>query len=415
MPFPWYGGSWEASQVVNHMTLRLGKAHQFLVGVYTRVSLDISLTVNPGGTDPQLDVANPDGLGQQSTDAGTVPNLKWPFSLSKTKIFPGGWTRTQDVNDLPQSKDIAAAQQHLRRGALRELHWHKVAEWGFVYSGSVLISAVDADGNYQLQQLGFGDIWYFPKGVAHTIQGLEDDNEYLLTFDDGDFNAVGVTFMVDDWLAHTPKSVIAKNFGLNETVFKNLPTTDPYILNGTITNSSVSGINPQLSGNSSFVYRTLQHPSESVPGNGGTFYKIDSTNFPISKTIAATYVTLKPGGLRELHWHPNAEEWLYFHQGQGRATVFIGNANARTFDFGPGDTAVFPDNSGHYIENTSPTDDLVWIEIYKSDRVQDISLTQWLALTPADIVANTLKIDLSVAQGLKKEKQLLIAANTTSG
>jgi oxalate decarboxylase len=65
------------------------------------------------------------------------------------------------------------------------------AEWGFVYSGSVLISAVDAEGNYQLQKLGYGDIWYFPKGVAHTIQGLEDDNEYLLTFDDGDFNAVG--------------------------------------------------------------------------------------------------------------------------------------------------------------------------------------------------------------------------------
>ncbi len=80
----------------------------------------------PGGTDTQLDILNPDGLGQQSTDAGTVPNLKWPFSLSKTKIFPGGWTRTQDINDLPQSKDIAAAQQHLRKGALRELHWHKV-------------------------------------------------------------------------------------------------------------------------------------------------------------------------------------------------------------------------------------------------------------------------------------------------
>jgi hypothetical protein len=84
------------------------------------------LTIESGGTDPQLDMKNPDGLGQQSTDAGTVPNLKWPFSLSKTKIFPGGWTRTQDVKDLPQSKDIAAAQQHLRKGALRELHWHKV-------------------------------------------------------------------------------------------------------------------------------------------------------------------------------------------------------------------------------------------------------------------------------------------------
>jgi oxalate decarboxylase/phosphoglucose isomerase-like protein (cupin superfamily) len=69
---------------------------------------------------------------------------------------------------------------------------------------------------------------------------------------------------------------------------------------------------------------------------------------------------------------------------------------------------VFPDDSGHYIENTSPTENLVWIELYKSDRVADISLTQWLALTPPDIVANTLKIPISVVNSLNKVKQLLI-------
>lgn len=78
-----------------------------------------------GGTNHAIDLQNPDGLGQQSTDAGTVPNLKWSFSLSKTKIFPGGWTRTQVSQDLPQNHDIAGAQQHLRKGAIRELHWHK--------------------------------------------------------------------------------------------------------------------------------------------------------------------------------------------------------------------------------------------------------------------------------------------------
>lgn len=122
---------------------------------------------------------------------------------------------------------------------------------------------------------------------------------------------------------------------------------------------------PIARGNSSFVYRTLEHPPETIGGHGGEFRKIDSTNFPISKTLAATFVTLKPGGLRELHWHPNvrkpwqdtvddnmltyvsqAEEWLYFHKGKAQATVFIGNAAARTFDFSAGDTAVFPDNSG---------------------------------------------------------------------
>ena len=68
---------------------------------------------------------------------------------------------------------------------------------------------------------------------------------------------------------------------------------------------------------------------------------------------------------------------------------------------------------GHYIENRSEEEDLVWIEIYKSDRVQDVSLTQWLALTPADIVASTLKIPIEVAENLKKEKQLLVRNNSS--
>lgn len=210
-------------------------------------------------------------------------------------------------------------------------------------------------------------------------------------------------------MARTPNSVLAKNLGVNESVFDSVPTTFPYILNSTVTNDTVSGGNGPITGNSTFVYRTFQHAPEPAPGNGGTWYRIDSTNFPIAKTLAATYVTLKPGGLRELHWHPNAEEWLYFHKGQGRSTVFIGNGNSRTFDFTVGDTAVFPDNSGHYIENTSDTEDLVYIELYKSDRVADIPLTQWLALTPSDIAASVLKIPVSVIEQLKTEKQVLIA------
>jgi oxalate decarboxylase len=66
---------------------------------------------------------------------------------------------------------------------------------------------------------------------------------------------------------------------------------------------------------------------------------------------------------------------------------------------------------GHYIENTSETEDLVWIEIYKADRVADISLGQWLALTPADIVASILRIPIDVVTQIKKEKQLLIAGS----
>ena len=48
----------------------------------------------------------------------------------------------------------------------------------------------------------------------------------------------------------------------------------------------------------------------------------DSTNFKVSKTIAAALVTVKPGGMREMHWHPNADEWQYYIKGNGRMTVF---------------------------------------------------------------------------------------------
>lgn len=65
------------------------------------------------------------------------------------------------------------------------------AEWGFVYNGSLLLSGVDEKGGFTTEVLETGDIWYFPKGVAHNVQGLDDENEYLLAFDDGDFEKIG--------------------------------------------------------------------------------------------------------------------------------------------------------------------------------------------------------------------------------
>lgn len=364
-----------------------------------------------GGTNTALDSQQPDNIVPPSTDNGAVPNLKWAFSDSHMRLFDGGWIREQTVTDLPPSKDISAVQQHIKKGALRELHWHRVSEWGILTHGSVLLSAVDEDGKNAIWKLNPGDIWYFPKGSGHAIQGLEDENEFLLVFDDGDFDRRGTTFNVDDWLVHIPPDVLLKNFGLNSSsadTFANVPKPDPFIGPGNVSTIVPPSPNGQLSGAGSYVYFLSQKNRTEVPGGGGTLDIVDSRNFPIAKTIASAIVTLKPKGLRELHWHPNADEWLYFHKGDARATVFLGGSLARTFDFTAGDTAVFPDNSGHYIENTSETEDLVWFEIYKSDRAVDVSLTQWLALSPADLVAQTLNVSLEFVLHLKTQKQLLL-------
>lgn len=269
--------------------------------------------------------------------------------------------REQVITDLPASHDIAGAQLHLTKGALRELHWHRVAEWGYVYQGTMRVSAVDEHGENQVDDLQVGDIWYFPKGQAHTLQGMRfpparktkpgywltlrqglgDQNEFLLAFDDGEtpysclpklpvdnssylffltgnFDAAGTTFMVDDWLAHTPTSILAKNFGVDESVFKNVPTPDPYILKGTDPSSNEPDIpnpNGKLEGNSSYTYHLSQQKIAPAPGRGGTIAIVDSRNFPIATTIAAAVVRLEPGGLRELHWHPNVRNHFLFRFG----------------------------------------------------------------------------------------------------
>lgn len=113
------------------------------------------------------------------------------------------------------------------------------------------------------------------------------------------------TFAVDDWIVHTPKSILAKNFGVNETIFNTVPSPDPYIVKGDVSKANITSPYGKLEGNSSYVYHLSKQKIPKAPGKGGTLAIVDSRNFPIATTIAAAIVTLEPGGLRELHWHPN--------------------------------------------------------------------------------------------------------------
>ena len=86
----------------------------------------------------------------------------------------------------------------------------------------------------------------------------------------------------------------------------------------------------------SYVFRLCDMPPTHET-KSGTVRIADSTNFLVSKTIAAARVTIKPGGLREMHWHPNADEWVYVLKGAGRMTVFNTGPAAVTANFHAGD------------------------------------------------------------------------------
>lgn len=362
-----------------------------------------------GGTDPgprniSLDQQNPDILTPPSTDAGTIPNLKFPFSLAHNRLQEGGWARQVTVRELPIATTLAGVNMRLNPGAIRELHWHKEAEWAYMLQGRARISAVDQGGRNFLDDIGVGDLWNFPAGIPHSIQGLEEGCEFLLVFDDGNFSEDS-TFLITDWFAHTPRAVLAKNFGVEVQNLATIPTQDldhtrfifPGNVPGPLDANQVS--NPQ--GQRSFSYRLLAQ--EPIKTSGGTVRIVDSTTFPAASTIAAALVEIEPGGLRELHWHPNNDEWQYYIEGSGRMTVFAAEGHARTSDYQAGDVGYVPFAMGHYIENTGNTP-VRFLEMFKSAHFQDVSLNQWMALTPPELIQAHLNLNGQVMGRLHKQK-----------
>ncbi|OWJ69077.1 oxalate decarboxylase family bicupin [Inquilinus limosus] len=367
-----------------------------------------------GGTDPgpgnlSRALENPDLYAPPATDHGTLPNLRFSFSDAHMRLESGGWTRQVTQRELGVSKAMAGVNMRLNAGGVRELHWHKAAEWAYMLYGSARITAIDARGQYFVDDVGVGDLWYFPSGTPHSIQGLGPDGcEFLLVFDDGDFDEDN-TFLITDWFKRTPTEVLGKNFGVPATMFGHTPDPSqryifPAPLPGPLTSDKPTGVAavPQT-----FSYRLLAQ--EPIRTKGGTVRIVDSNTFPVSTTIAAALIEIEPGGLRELHWHPNGDEWLYYIEGKARMGVFAGSGQARTFDFQAGDVGYVPFGMGHYIENVGDTP-VRFVESFKSSYYADLSLNQWMALTPRELVDAHLNLDPKVMDALLKQKAPVVPA-----
>ena len=192
----------------------------------------------PGPNNTILDKQNPDSVWAPETDAGGQPPFKYSFSLSHKRLEDGGWTRQVTVRDLPVSKKMAGVEMRLIAGGVRELHWHVGAEWALMLYGSARITAVDQEGRSHISDVSEGDLWIFPGGIPHSIQGLSPDGaRFLLVFDDGNFNEFE-TFLLTDWIAHTPPEVLAKNFGATENPFTNAPKKELFIFARTAARSA---------------------------------------------------------------------------------------------------------------------------------------------------------------------------------
>ncbi len=358
-----------------------------------------------GPRNPEVENQNPDILLPPESDYGGIPNLKFPFAMAHMRLEDGGWAREVTQREMGSLKEMAIVNMRLPEGVIRELHWHKEGEWAYVLKGKVRFYLIDDQRNTLIEDLEEGDLWYAPPGFPHAIQGLEEGTEFVLVFNDGNFSE-NQTLLVTELFAHTPKEVLAKNFGVPQEAFNGIPKSEKYIFR-LPTPQPLEEARKGLGAvnfTSKYVFRASKYPKNKF--EGGATQLIDKSTFEVTD-LATLIIDLEPGGMREIHWHPDADELQYYISGHARMTVFDAVNNARTFDFVAGDVGYVPRTLSHYIENIG-TEPVRVLNVFHKGIYSDVSLNNWLALTPKDIVSGHLDIEEPFTSSLRQKYQTIV-------
>ncbi len=347
---------------------------------------------------------------QQAYQVGKDPGKHEPiadfkFDIEATRGWVGeaGSAKEATVAEFPASQHIAGVSMRLKPGGIRELHWHAIAaEWALMLRGTVMTTVMAPNGEPATDIFEPGDIWYFPKGHGHALQNIgKEEAHFVLGFDDGHFSEFG-TFSITDWVAQTSPLVVSRNLGLSQATVAGLPKKELYILPGKVPATIPE---PYLADD----LETSQNPHKFRLGKmapivfpGGWERIVTAKEFPINTTLTSVMQYLEPGALREMHWHPNADEWQYYVSGRARLTVFGAHGRARTEELGPGHVGFIQQGFGHYLEQVG-SEPTKFFALFNSPTFEEISISKWLAGNPASLIADNFGIGREEVNRLPKK------------
>lgn len=398
-----------AYQETGHQVMRIKKSKSpavlFALGVFSATTIFGALNISASGEETSNNARINELVSiAEGTESLEMPEIKFELEKQPLSSYPAGFSHEVTAKNFPISKGIAGVSMTLKPGGLRELHWHaNAAEWAYILKGHCRITIIDPQGRTEIKDFGPGDVWYFPRGHGHSIQGMGDEEcKFILTFDNGYFSEFS-TFSISDWIAQTQSTVLSKAFGLSQAVLDKFPKKEVYMAQGTNPPPLDEKVNanypPEL------THRFKLSEQKPDVSKGGTFNLVDQRKFPISTTMSGAVLTIKPDAMRQLHWHPNADEWQYYIRGHARMTVFGSKGRKITRDFGPGDVGYVPQGYGHYIE-TIGGDECEMLAVFNSGTYQEISLADWIKQTPKYLLETNFGLDAKTIEEFQKGQMI---------
>lgn len=340
-----------------------------------------------------------------------LPKFSYPFSKTSLVDYDGGVTKQVGTYNFPVSKGMAGVYMTLEPGAIRELHWHaNAAEWAYVIEGRTRITLTNPEGKVQIADVDAGGLWYFPRGWGHSIEGIGPSTaKFLLIFNDGTFSE-GATFSITDWLSHTPISWVQQNFGWSQSEVDKLPKKQVYI----------SRYSPQFQPLNQTQSRDPNTPRIAIPythnllaeqprvkQDGSSLRLASAKEFPASFNMTGALLRLEPGAMRQLHWHPNADEWQYVLNGSMDLAVFASEGKASMSRLQKGDVGYVPKGYGHALRNSSdqPLEVLI---VFNDGDYQSIDLNDWIVSNPNAVLQNVFQISPQLLEKMPRNSKVLI-------
>jgi oxalate decarboxylase len=368
-----------------------------------------------------LDVVSASGLAMAAAAAAPAqqaeheapkiePIAPFKYNIESRHGWQGeaGSAKEATVEEFPISKSIAGVSMRLKPGAIRELHWHALAaEWAYMITGRCRATVVMPNGQSEIADFLPGDTWYFPRGHGHALQGMgPGEAHFILGFDNGHFSEYG-TFSITDWIATAPPNVVARTLGISEAEVARFPKKEIYIGPGKVPTAAIEDLRDAAIQPAQFShkYRLDQQAPHVFPG--GKEYIVSSKEFPIQTTLTAVKMILEPGALRELHWHPHADEWQFYLKGRARVGVFGSHGRTRVEEFGVNDVGFIQQGYGHYIEalGNEPTEVII---LFNSPVFEEISLANWLGGNPVSLLETNFGIPKDLISKLPKKETGII-------
>ena len=320
---------------------------------------------------------------------------KHKFDLSKKRVqkkLPGGFRLMVNCEMCPALKHMALATLVLHKGGLREPHWHpNASELIYCIEGSSLITLFSPQNTHDTFTLSAGEVAYFPKGYLHAIENTsKKDSSFLLAYDHPNPQDLDLTESVASMSPH----VLAATFGVDEKTFKKIKVKDTFISRlATPKSAKQSTPNPNKF--------DLERINPQIETRGGSARIVNCKNFPKLTKLALFSLRIHKNGIREPHWHPNADELNYVISGKARLTILSPGGKKDHFELAPGQGSIIPAGYFHHIENVSKNE-LHMAVYFGNPEPDDIGLSGALSACSNELLASIFSTDPKFFKNIHK-------------